>query len=417
MKKFFAFLSLLSVLSGCDVFSGPPGLVKGGTLDVTFNGDGSLEKPFNTDEATANALVVQPDGKIVIGGNRLSGGNSGFPQPTLLRLNANGIPDTGFGTKGTGAEYGFWNVNSHTSINALALKTNGDIVAGGYSNSVGTVALYSAAGTLQVATDLSIPSQTTARVEDVLVLPDGSLAACGWVLATGQGIRPFLATLTSAGSLHNVYTFNVAAGATYCNKMALQSDGKFVLAGITNTGGSDFSLVVLRSDASGNLDTSFGSNLDGKNIFAPPTGSQLIASALKILSDGSILVGGHEKISSSSNVFAILKLSNTGALQNFGGSSNGVRTPIGDTAEIHALGVQPDGKIIGVGRTIASSTQSLTLVRYLSDGQIDTSFGLAETGITQYTEVPNGNAFALQPDGKFLAAGNNFGILRLLVGN
>ena len=169
--------------------------------------------------------------------------------------------------------------------------------------------------------------------------------------------------------------------------VTIQSDGKIVAAG---EGLHDFALA--RYNTNGSLDSSFGNG--GKVVTTFGTNHEDSASALAIQSDGKIIAVGSTNILDSTtylNHFAIARYNTNGTLDTtFGPNHNGLVTTsiLGDDTAFGGI-VQPDGKIVvcGIGSTSSSSiTTSEILVRYNSDGTLDTSFG--NGGIITMTIVP-----------------------------
>src|SRR6204780_5406634 len=100
-----------------------------GRLDPTFGSGGIVTTDFgdqsNSNKASANAVIVQPDGKIVVGGGIPS--TTGFPVPAVARYNSNGSLDTAFGTNGIASIASIEDI----PITAVTVQSGGKIVAGG----------------------------------------------------------------------------------------------------------------------------------------------------------------------------------------------------------------------------------------------------------------------------------------------
>ncbi|MBL8310198.1 MAG: hypothetical protein JNL19_07240 [Burkholderiales bacterium] len=195
----------------------------------------------------------------------------------------------------------------------------------------------------------------------------------------------------------------VGSGADMARAIALQPDGKVVVAGYCHNG-SDDDFCVARYSASGELDTSFG----GAGTVITPIGtSNDYAYAVTVQPDGKIIVAGH-CWGGASYDFCLARYSANGQLDtNFNGTGK-VITPIGTGGDrAYALALQPDGKIVVAGYCRIGSTYDFCLARYSASGGLDTSFngsGIVTTAIS--TGDDYARALVLQPDGKIVVAGN-----------
>ena len=167
--------------------------------------------------------------------------------------------------------------------------------------------------------------------------------------------------------------------------LALQPDGKIVLAGSPAYGGN---VTVVRYLPDGSLDSSFGS--DG--IVVGPTG---IASDVALEPDGSILVVGQ----GSNFRFSLERFLPDGSLDTTFGTNGIAFGPDG-----HALGIalQPDGQIVLAG---TNHGDSFVLARFDPDGAIDLSFGTNGVVRTPFNYSAEARSVVVQPDGEIVAAG------------
>jgi uncharacterized delta-60 repeat protein len=182
----------------------------------------------------------------------------------------------------------------------------------------------------------------------------------------------------------------------------VQADGKIVVAGKHNNGGND-DFVIQRYLGSGALDPDFGSG--GTTIF-PFSALDDNAKALAFQADGKILVAGEGHFGTSYGRHALMRLNANGTIDSSFGVGGKVVTDFGLPSHIHSLLVQSDGKIVVVGEFYASETNgSLAIVRYLADGSLDSSFASGGKIVQKFGNNTNGHAIAVQPDGKLLIAG------------
>ena len=198
----------------------------------------------------------------------------------------------------------------------------------------------------------------------------------------------------------------------YATSVAIQADGKIVVAGYSGwqSGGEDF--VIVRYNSNGTLDTTFGSAHTGK-VADQFYGSHNIATSVAIQADGKIVVAGQS--TSDFLVAAMARYNSDGTRDttSFGPDSNGhyigiVLSQWGSDApaEITSLAIQPDGRIVAAG----FSGSSFALARYNTDGSPDTSFSGDGAATTYFggDALYSAYSVAIQPDGKIVAAGEAF---------
>ncbi|WP_181415511.1 cadherin domain-containing protein, partial [Nitrosomonas sp. Nm84] len=192
--------------------------------------------------------------------------------------------------------------------------------------------------------------------------------------------------------------------------VTLQSDGKILVTGFVGT-----SAHVVRYNADGTLDTSFGGG-DGVATFFIAGPGNNTGYAVTVQPDGRIIVGGSNDNGSSSSNYMLTRLLSDGTPDPSFGTGGSLITALSVAPEdAYAITLQPDGKILLTGR--AYYTGDYTVVRYHSDGSLDTSFGGGD-GVASYL-LNLGSAYAasvvLQPDGKIIlaGAGSDIGLLRL----
>ncbi len=160
----------------------------------------------------------------------------------------------------------------------------------------------------------------------------------------------------------------------------------------------------------GSLDTTFGTT--GKVTTSMGPGADKIY-ALALQPDGKIVAGGIQNITGIDNDFALARYNPDGSLDTTFGTGGKVTTPIGNgDDQLKAILIQSDGKIVASGPTDSDPTTSVifdaALVRYNTDGSLDTSFGTA--GIVTSRFGPPGylfvvNAIGIQSDNKLVVAG------------
>ena len=324
-----------------------------GALDTNFNGIGKVITAIGNGNDGAYSVALQPDGKIVVAGSCLNGTTYDF---CLARYSASGALDLSF--NGTGKVITAIGSGNDAAY-SVALQPDGKIVvAGRCSNGTNTdfcLARYLASGAL----DLSFNG-------------------------TGKVI-----TMIGNGG-------DVARG------VALQPDGKIVVAGYC-INGTTYDFCLARYLASGALDLSF----NGSGTVITPIGvGDDYAISLALQPDGKIIVAGVCSNGANSD-FCLARYLANGAFDTSFNSTGKVITPIGSSDDYgYSVALQPDGKIVVAGYCSNGANLDFCLARYLANGTLDTSFGSTGkviTAIGSSTDVAN--SAALQPDGKIVVAG------------
>jgi len=211
---------------------------------------------------------------------------------------------------------------------------------------------------------------------------------------------------TSFGT-NGIVTTTISDGGGMANGIAVQADGKLVVAGSAATSGVTSDLAVVRYNGNGSLDPSFGT--DGIVTTSVSDGLE-IASGVSIQADGKIVVAGYAGIITNSAIdIAVVRYNSNGNLDTSFGTGGIVTTSISDMADmVSGIAVQADGKIVVVGNTTTSGfAVDLAVVRYNTDGSLDNSFGtsgIVTTSISNGSEMASG--IAVQSDGKIVVTGS-----------
>ena len=186
--------------------------------------------------------------------------------------------------------------------------------------------------------------------------------------------------------------------------VAIDGSGRAVAAGVSH---DNFALARYRLNGSldvtfsgGTVTTDFGVDSDGFHINS-------FATAVAIQANGRIVAAGAVR-----GDFALVRYETNGALDSTFGSSGTVTTHIGtalQSSQIHAIVIQPNGKIVaaGVVSTLLGSNDT-ALARYNTDGTLDSTFGsggIVTIDVTGTNDADLANAVALQSNGQIVAAG------------
>jgi len=322
-----------------------------------------------TTDNQARNVALQDDGKIVSVGTLVNNTGS-VPQILLNRYLDNGLFDTttnggsGFGTSGQG----FYTepISNFTidGITGLAIQSDGSIIIGGYGSSSGINNLFIIGFTSEGLIDTSFGT---------------------------SGI-----TIISIGT-------DIIGG-----RIALQDDS-ILITGATIIA-SEYNLVVARFNSTGLLDTAFGS--DSLGYITTTTNSTLGASSNYIVTqtDNTILIGGSITVETSVNNTIVARYTLNGSLDTtFGNGVGYVTTSIPSLpldTKILGLATEASGKIVGFGQGSNNSYYSFIVIRYNTDGSLDTEF-YPDGYITPYFGAgsENGYAVPIQDDGKLILVG------------
>jgi uncharacterized delta-60 repeat protein len=398
----------------------------GGLLDPTFGSGGVVSSSFSGYSDYALDVLVQPDGKVVAAGSTNTGGRTGVDF-LVARYNPNGTLDGGFGMGGRAITD--FKSNDHARAVALQPGTGGKILAAGSTSSDFALARYNANGTLDTSfgkrgiTLTDMAGQDADLGNAIAVQPDGKIVVAGLANTAPNGAVAHyfaLARYTANGALDTTFgsggkvitsirTVMVGNSDSHNAALALQGDGKIVLAGGTYVPGGFGDFVVARFNPNGTPDTAFGSS---GRVFTDFAGGPDQATGVAIQADGKIVASGRGSPPQGPGWFAVARYNPDGALDAGFGQGGTVTTVVGSSGvTVNDVAVQSDGKILVGGSAVnGDQAHNMALVRYNADGSLDATYGAAGTGVAM-TLIGTGadaTALALQPDGKPILAGFSF---------
>ena len=340
---------------------------------------------------------------------------------------AAGDLDPTFGTAGMVMT----DINRSTDIaQAVAVQADGKLVVVGqtykhndFSGEDFVVTRYNTDGTLdnsfgsggKVRTDFpglaAVPSS-------VVIQPNGKIVVAGGAFPLFTFLGNFeVVRYNPNGSLDTsfgnggIVTTNFPEG-SYASSVALQADGKVIAAGtvfvdfvIGEPSNTDFALARYNSD--GTPDTSFG---NGGQVSTDFFGMEDDAFSVLIQPDGKIVAVGSANNPATYYDFAAVRYLSDGTIDTTFGVAGKVSTDFGDQNfdRAHSAALQPDGRIVAAGFAISQNggVQNFAVARYTSSGVLDTTF--SRDGITQ---IDFGNCcqsayqVLLQSDGKIITVG------------
>lgn len=456
MRRVLAVIAGIGVAVAATLFVRAAAVAQGqefAALDSTFGTDGKVTTSLGTTDDRAFALARQVDGKIVMVG-RSGAGNAGVF--AVVRYNPDGdLDDTFDGDSGTGNGIVTTSVGSDGAdgdqmgdeAHAVVIQPDGKIVVAGLADNAFpafedfAVVRYNADGTLD--TTFSGDGKAFAHVDldvawGLALQSDGKIVVVG---ETGAGeADPLVVRFNADGTLDTSFNPcgtppcggkvrtnvvpNVGAGrADQFHAVAVQADGKIVAAGFAEVhpdGGlqADRDFAVVRYDADGSLDTTFGvGGIVTTPVSTDGTNRNDEANAVLIDADGKIVAAGVANMphnsalftENASDDFALLRYNSDGTLDTTFAADGTIVTsvsPIFGADRAWVVGLQADGKLVaaGVARdgTPDSSSREFAAARYNVDGSLDPTFngdGKVTTPIAPHPEDDTGRAVALLPDG------------------
>ena len=357
-----------------------------------------------------------------------------LPQTAQIRLLPYGTMN---GTLSDAITFRAWNTSNGGTSGTYVVTTPG---SDGYSTASDTASItvtsVNNAPTFAASTDggvstrlISSATYSSNDLNDIIIQPDGKILEVGsfQVFASDYDTSGNYTTgyalirLNADGTLDTTFGTNGEVDVALGAKIALQADGKILLTDIKPNTGS--TVGVIRLNANGTLDTSFGSSGE-TDVIVSSNGVQL--RSIVVQTDGKILVGG-DASNSAGYKFNIFRLTTNGTLDTTFNSTGKVTVAVAaGTGDDHcnSILIQPDGKIIMAGDASASTypyNQDLAIIRLNADGTLDTTFNstgklITPFGATTQTSQDYGNSATLQSDGKILLAGyngNDFGVIRV----
>lgn len=360
----------------------------GGTNRVglaRLNVDGSVDASFFAPQifgglAPIRAIVVQDDGRIILGGFFKT--PAPFARTNLVRLNADGSADTNFVA------------DADNTVESLLLLPDGKILVGGYFKTISQMSPFSLARLHPNGrVDTNFTTRANYGVLAMLRQPDGRVLVSGQFSTINGVPRNNLGRLNADGSVDLSFNPGVILNPSPNDSvvsLALQADGRWLAAGYFAITNQTPRRNLLRFQPDGSLDASF------------PVVTNTSVNRIALQPDGRLVVGGQFTQIGSQPRTNLARLMPDGSLDaGFapvanGGSGNGVR----------AVTLQGDGKIlIGGGFATVAGQSRTNLARLYADGSLDATLN---PGIDSYV-----GSLTWQPDGKILVAGAFEAIRRL----
>ena len=407
-------------------------LAQSGSIDASFGIGGKVVTGFGRSESYANAVAVQPDGKILCAGTTYTANTTREYQrdsynALLIRYNPDGSRDRSFGDNGvvinkveaTGNSDGIY-----TGIYFIKVLSDGRILTYGYQ---GTniqyggllLTMYNPDGSVDISFGnngfvFSVISPNSSGTP-LVIQSDNKIVVLGGLYfsstdATQNSATFFLERYNADGSLDSMFgtTGQVLTtfGALLNNpgSLAIQADGKIIASGSRNG-----PLIFARYNTNGSLDNTFDG--DGRVITTFGTGNN--SAYVDVLPNGKIQSAGTTGTSAGTH-FAITQYNTNGSLD-LTFDSDGRTLALFDVNDnsdrITSVSKQPDGKFLvtTIKQPLSEfdNPDDFVIRRYNTDGTVDNAFGTNGKVATALGLGSISKNTATQTDGKIILVGNS----------
>lgn len=363
-----------------------PGIIRlnqDGSKDFNFNVGSGVSSVFYN--PTVNTIAIQPNGKIIIGG--AFNEYNGFQNNNIVRLNVDGSIDSSFLT-GSGF---------YAPVNSIVVQNDGKIIVGGEFSTFNSllankVVRLNTNGSKDVSFN---PNSINYSIKKIAIQADGKIMVGGGITNMFTSTEKKINRLNIDGSIDS--NFNSIVGFdNFVNSIEIQNDGKLVIGGWFLKYDDVSVNRIIRLNIDGGKDDNFNS----------ATGFDNLVTTIAIQENGKITVGGEFTTYKGKQERGIIRLNDDSTKDNF------FNTGIGFDSNVLSIVVQPDGKtIVGGDFTKYNGINQNKITRLNIDGSIDNSFitgiGFAEGGV--YSII-------LQNDGKIIVGGQ-FGRYKGLIEN
>ena len=372
----------LHALAACMLFgniaSGQDGL-----LDNTFGNGGTITTRIGPSNDECRSVALQPDGKIVAAGWTYNGSSNDF---AVVRYNPDGTLDNTFGAGGIV-------ITANGQANSVAVQPDGKIIIAGTA-----LARYNTNGTLD-GTFGGGGVSTAGSGQAMALQPDGKIILVGTAITRCNVDGTLDDTFGSGGSV---------ATPLEGHAVALQSDNGIVIAGWRFNGSND-DFAIARYLPNGTPDSLFGT---GGMVMTDISQDFDVCNAVALQSDGKIVVAGSAHL--QGDKFAMARYNSNGMLDNTFGNRGIVTNSLGiGGGQAYALALQPGGKLIVAGwwtcpHTGRSGDTDPVAARYNADGTRDSTFGTQGVVQTHMGWHDVAYSLAFDDEGRIIVAGSSW---------
>ena len=388
-----------------------------GALDLSFGNFGKTLLDWNGDLNRADAIKFTADGGMVVcGTNGYLGGNNSC---LLAKFTSNGLLDESFGTNGI-VQFGYGGETSYA--NDLIIQSEGRILVAGISAEAGNVSIGLARFTSSGEPDntfgfsgkliVNIGEYETANT--IVSLSNNKFAITGSIDSPATNLDMLVMRFLSNGSTDVSFGTNGYISLDLNNSSTDMPRGmifhniKFTIASYAFKQATD-AVALVRLNADGSLDTGFG--VGGKSVIDGFKIMDMIAepgSQMAFDYQGRIVVSGQFLGLAGTDPMLLRFLSNGYPDNSFGDFGMAVYQITGDN-ELQALAVQADGKIVAAGSS-NSSNRNTFIMRVLDNGDLDPAFGMGNGYSVHQLGQGNSNidgarAMLIQNNNKAVLAG------------
>ena len=385
-----------------------------GSLDTSFGTGGQVITAVNTNNEIVNRMVVQDDGKIIVVGGYNNGGNDSI----IIRYNADGTLDNTF--SGDGMQEVDVSASGSDWFEDVVIQADGKIVAVGYGTFSGDEQIFavrfnddgSLDNTFGTSGQTILPMDVSDERAMAVALQSDGKVIIGGRSNNGADTDFALRRLNTDGTLDTTFgtlgivAVDVSASGETGNAIYVGSGDEIFLAGSTNASGDNDSTVV-KFDADGNLDASFGTG----GVFTVAAGVPFeTLYDLTVQSDGKIVAVGEAYTAATKNDVSVIRINANGTLDTTFGTGGIVReTLTNETDSAKSVRIDANGNIMVAGNTDGDTF----IARFDSDGNLDDRFDLENTLDGNPTFVEDGAPVLLDADVKVfdedLSAIDDFG--------
>jgi uncharacterized delta-60 repeat protein len=326
-------------------------LMPDGTVDPSFNPNGS--GPGNAVED----MILMPDGRILIAGNFLTyNGSSAY---FIARLLPDGTRDASFNVPPNSINGAVWAIELHDAHRVIA---GGEFFTCS-GHSYPHIARFNDDGS--VDTSFDVGTGFSHNVHEILVLPDMRILVGGQFAMYNGTPTGHIALLSPGGPLDTSMDNDpgLSSGGGTVRALARQPDGKLLVGGYFQYHNGQPRSAIVRMNTDGSNDPTFTS----------PLYAYALVRTIAIQSDGKLVVGGEFTASEYANAVPgparLVRLNADGSRDNSFTIGSGIGQGTDITAYVHDLAIQADGKIIVGGHFQTVDTESAyhQLVRLLPD--------------------------------------------------
>ncbi len=332
------------------------------TLDPAFSvNSGKLTMRIGTSSGIVS-LALQPDGKIVAAGTATDEERGLRSDVALARYNHDGTLDESFGNAGI-VKTNIHRIRPSTDwVTDMKIQGDGKIVVAGYTAEHGDprlnlyLARYLPDGRLDTSfsdTGISITTQgVDTRIRNIVLLDDGGILAAGGDPWGGY----FLARYNTDGSIDPSFGANGFVWHNlmeFARRVAVTSDGKILVSGVSRFSGDEFAsyIVLAQHLEDGSIDRNFGASGRVETVISWDVGSGSSVTDMLLQPDGKIVLGGNARVGYGHNELLVVRYNSDGGLDSGFGNSGYVIKGFDTANRETSVALQPDGSLVATNRT------------------------------------------------------------------